>query len=138
MVMLGLLSDHLFGFVESVGSQQIVDQPHQFTSCKRKDTFFGVFRRIRFLEAVVLCKCDVVHLDTLCGFREVVLQVAVTRLNNVMRCRPTQVSDNPATDAVGNDSRTRSTDGCRGALLWAKRTLASRLPRISSCARVAP
>ncbi|WP_208860923.1 hypothetical protein, partial [Paenibacillus alginolyticus] len=62
-VMSFLLSDHLLGFVESVGSKQIVDQPHQFTSCKRKGTFFGVFGRLRFLKAIVLRKYRVVHLD---------------------------------------------------------------------------
>lgn len=79
--MSSVLSDHLSGFVKSVGSKQIIDQPHQFTSCKRKGTFFGIFGRLGRFEAEVLRKHSVVHLDTLCGFGEVILQIAIAGFN---------------------------------------------------------
>ena len=50
-ICLCLLLAPSLGFVKSIGLQQIKDQSHQFTGCKRKGTFLGKFLRLRFFFA---------------------------------------------------------------------------------------
>ncbi len=75
------MRDPSFGFVKSVGSQQIIDQPHKFTSCKRKGAFIGINLLFRFLFGIILGKNRVVHPDTVRRFGEIVLEIAVTGMD---------------------------------------------------------
>ena len=79
MAVLIVLRDPSFGFVKSVGSQQIIDQPHKFTSCKRKGAFIGINLLFRFLFGIVVGKNRIVHSDTVSRFDEIILKIAVAR-----------------------------------------------------------
>ena len=66
------LSVYLLRLVDLIGLEQVKDQPHQFTGCKRKGTFIGKFFRLRLLFRIVLGKYRVVRPDTVSRFDEIV------------------------------------------------------------------
>jgi len=63
--------------------QQAKTKPVGHCDVEKKGTFFGIFGRLGRIETVVLHKysVNVVHLDTLFSFGEVVLQIAVAGFN---------------------------------------------------------